>query len=145
VSTRPLDSTRTRSSGPFPGLKLICGLPLPTFCDALDSLSVLAPTIGCGGSIAWPIAAPPSPNSDGFAALWGIAADRASVPAILAVAISVMSAALPLRDGPLIVERAEVWATFALPSGLPPRVARDGADLRDALGACFFAAMDYVS
>ena len=54
VSTRPPESTRTRSSGPLPGLKLTCGLPLPTFGEAFVSVSVLPPTIGCGGSTACP-------------------------------------------------------------------------------------------
>ena len=92
VSARPPESTRTRSSGPLAGLKLICGLPLPTFSRRvglgeraaadhrmrrLDSLA------GCVGSRA------ASPNSDGFAALYGNAAATASVPATLAVAASV--------------------------------------------------------
>src|SRR6187397_3045375 len=76
VSARPDESTRTRSSGPLPGLKLIGGLPLPTFSDELDSDSVLAPTIGWGGSTLCPTAGSldASPYSLGFAALKGIAA-----------------------------------------------------------------------
>ena len=100
VSTRPPESTRTRSSGPLPGLKLACGLPLPTFTDALVSVSVLPVTIGCGGSTVWPVAGwRPRPEFDGFAALKGNAAATASVPAILAVAASVIAsgAALPRR------------------------------------------------
>jgi hypothetical protein len=48
------------------------------------------------------------PNSPGFAALNGIAAATASVPAIFAVAASVM--VLPLRVGPLTVAFADVFA-----------------------------------
>jgi hypothetical protein len=51
-----------------------------------------------------------SPNSPGFAALCGIEAASVSVPAIFAVAASVISAADPFLAGPLIVERADDFA-----------------------------------
>ena len=112
VSTRPPESTRTRSSGPFVGLKLICGLPLPTFSDAFVSVSVLPVTIGCGGSTLCPVGGciAASPNSPGLAALYGIELASVSVPAIFAVAASVISAADPLCEGPLIVDRAVDFA-----------------------------------
>src|SRR5687768_5265473 len=109
VSTRPPESTRTRSSGPTVGLKLTCGLPRPTFSDAFTSVSVLPPTIGCGGSTACPCggAIAASPNSPGLAALCGIADASASAPAIFAVAASEMASAPPLRVGPLTVALAD--------------------------------------
>src|SRR5512134_2784457 len=112
---RAPESTRTRSRGPTVGLKLDCGLPLPTFSDALVSVSVLPVTIGWGGSTAWPVAGciAASPNSEGLARLCGIEAARASVPAIFAVAASEMAASLTLRVGPLMVEREEALAALA--------------------------------
>src|SRR5688572_15699272 len=110
VSGRPLESTRTRSSGPTVGLKLICGLPLPTFADPWLSVMVLAPISGSDGSTAWPVAgrAAAAPNSVGLAALKANAAATASVPAILAVSKSLTSVGPTLREGPLIVARDEL-------------------------------------
>src|SRR4030095_13441008 len=106
VRTRPPESVRTRSSDALPGLKLICGLPLPTFCEALISVSVRAETSGCGGATAWPTAGSRarSLNSLGFAALKGNAEATASVPACFAVAASEISDTP--GAGPLAVERA---------------------------------------
>src|SRR4030095_2396509 len=106
VRTRPLESVRTRSSEALPGLKLICGLPAPTFCEALISVGVIPATTGCGGSTACPTEGlrARSPNSLGFAALNGNAEATASVPACFAVAASETSAT-PCA-GPLAVERA---------------------------------------
>src|SRR5687768_13995525 len=113
---RPPESTRTRSSGPTVGLKLNCGLPLPTFSEALTSVSVLPVTIGCGGSTDCPCGGSraASPNSAGLAALCGIDAATISVPAIFAVAASVMPAAALLRVGPLTVLFAEDFDAAAV-------------------------------
>src|SRR5687767_13787229 len=46
VSTRPVESTRTRSSGPTVGFCPMLGPPLPTLSDPFSSVTVLAPTIG---------------------------------------------------------------------------------------------------
>ena len=88
------------------GLKLICGLPLPTFGEAFVSVSVLPETRGCGGSTVWPAAGvrAASPNSLGLAALKGNCDATSSVAASFAVAASWM-ADTP-DDGPLTVDRA---------------------------------------
>src|SRR6185503_18792480 len=107
-------ATRKRASTQD-GLKLACGLPLPTFCEAFVSDKVLPPSIGSAGSTAWPLkgSRAAAPNSDGFAALYGNAAVRASTPATLAMAACLDFAALALRVGPLTVERADVSLAFA--------------------------------
>src|ERR1700738_3032649 len=70
VSARPLESTRTRFSESEAGLKLNGGLPEPTLGDGLVSVSVLASTLGSGGSTLWPTAGdrPLPGNSEGLAA-----------------------------------------------------------------------------
>jgi len=78
-----------------------------------------------------------SPNSEGFAALYGNAAETASVPATFAVAASVICAAWGLRVGPLTVEREEVFETPAL-AAEPDELLED---LPGPLEACFFAAI----
>jgi len=74
-------------------LKLICGLPLPTFGEAFVSVSVLPETRGCGGSTVWPAAGvrAASPNSLGLAALKGNCDATSSVAASFAVAASWMA------------------------------------------------------
>src|SRR5687767_15726524 len=88
------------------------GLPLPTFSDALVSVSVLAPTDGSGGSADWPRAglAAASPNSEGFAALKGNSAASCCVPASFRVAGSEIASRPAFLAGPLAVERADVFA-----------------------------------
>jgi len=85
-----------------------------------------------------------SPNSDGFAALNANAEATASVPAIFAVAASVICAARGLRVGPLTVEREELFAAseFAAESEELNEVELE--DLPGPLEACFFAAIFYV-
>src|SRR5690242_12020688 len=118
VSARSLESTRTRSSDPLPGLKLIGGLPLPAFGEALVSVRVLLPTMGWGGTTAWPVAGSraASPNSAGLPALNGIAPARRSAPAILAVAASAMPES-GLTLGPLAVDLADVAAASLAEAG----------------------------
>ena len=45
----PVESTRTRSSGPTVGFWPMFGPPLPTLSDPFSSVTVLAPTIGSAG------------------------------------------------------------------------------------------------
>ena len=49
VSARPVESTRTRSSGPASGFWPMVGAPLPVLSEPLASLTVLEPTIGSSG------------------------------------------------------------------------------------------------
>jgi hypothetical protein len=76
--------------------------------------------------------------------LCGIDPASVSVPAIFAVAASVISAADPLRAGPLIVERADDFAVVVEdldPSDCGLRVA--GREAEGALEAFFRAAMSF--
>ena len=116
VSARARGSTRTRSSGPLPGLMPACA-GLPAFADALGSDSVLAPTAGSIGSTLCPAcgSAEALPYSLGFAALNGNASATISVASSFAAARP--RPAPERRDGPLTVLRAEVfvWASAPRP------------------------------
>src|SRR6187431_2417135 len=84
VRTRPPESTRTRSRGRLPGFTPgLAGAPV--LSDAFASVSVLATTVGSGGSAVAPGLGvrDPSPCSPAFERLNGNAAARASVPCIL--------------------------------------------------------------
>src|SRR5687768_9158875 len=130
VSARPDESTRTRSSASLAGLNpAVAGLPLLPV--ALRSDSVLAPTLGSGGSTLCPGCGvrDASPYSLGFAALNGNASATISVAAIFAVAASCTAA--ERRDGPLVVPREEVFVApaadfaegFPVLRGFTPRAA----------------------
>src|SRR6187401_2632923 len=107
VNTRPVESTRTRSSGPTVGLWPMFGPPLPTLSDPLTSLTVLAPTIGSSGLTEAPSGGASAASGSYSAALFGLkgnAEARSCVPTAFSAAMS------PAPDasgavGPLTVVR----------------------------------------
>src|SRR6188768_4580645 len=91
VSTRPVESTRTRSSGPTVGFWPMCGPPLPTLSEPLTSLTVLAPTIGSAGLTDAPLGGASAASGSYSAALFGLKANADAtswVPAAFSAAIS---------------------------------------------------------
>src|SRR6185436_19295873 len=108
VSSRAVESARTRSSGPIVLLAPIGGAPLPTLSDAFISVMVLAPTIGSAGFVHSPavgLTAVSGSNSSGLLALNRNASASACVPAALADRVSVESTSVDGRAGPLTVAR----------------------------------------
>ena len=103
----PPESTRTRSKEPFKGFTPARGLPSPTLADAELSVRVLPVTAGSEGATACPVAGcfAALPNSEGLAALNGIASAIFCVPAILAAAASEIAEDGAGRAGPLTVDR----------------------------------------
>ena len=99
-------SRRARDrAGRWTGLKLICGLPLPTFGEALVSVSVLPETRGCGGSTVWPAAG--TRRLAEFARLGGVERKlRRDVFGAASFAVAASWMADTPDDGPLTVDRA---------------------------------------
>src|SRR5688572_14555814 len=91
VSTRPDESTRTRSSGAIVLFLPIGGLPLPTFSEPFVSVTVLDPTIGSGGTIEGPSGGAVAAAGSYSSALFGLNGKLAAtscVPTSFAVSAS---------------------------------------------------------
>ena len=76
VSARPVESTRTRSSGPTVGFWPMFGPPLPTLSDPFSSVTVLAPTIGSAGLTDAPSGGASAASGSYSAALFGLNGKR---------------------------------------------------------------------
>ncbi len=130
VSTRPLSSTRTRSSGPFKGFLPISGVPSPTLGEAMSSVVVLAVASGVDG--AWRVPScggkASSPYSRGLVGLNGISAARAMSDTTFSSRRSLSGVLAPRLVGGLAsAGRATVLRMEPAPSSAPffLRVAMD--------------------
>src|SRR5688572_24432256 len=107
VSSRSVESTRTRSSGPTVGFWPMLGPPLPTFSDPFSSLTVLAPAIGSEGLTDAPTGGASAASGSYSAALLGL---NTKAAAMSCVALAFFAAASPAPEasgsaGPLTVVR----------------------------------------
>ena len=143
VSSRPLASTRTRSSGPWFGLRPSGGPASPVFFEAFPSVTVLPVATG-SASVVLPGAGwrDASPYSSALFSLYGIPFARAWVPASFRSSTSLD--ARPARAGPLVVVReTDLAAGAEVRGGLPlllepaAEAARPDGGLRVAMELSF--------
>src|SRR4030095_1918104 len=107
VSTRSVESTRTRSSGPTVGFWPMLGPPLPTLSDPFSSVTVLAPAIGSDGFTDAPSGGASAAAGSYSAALLGLKV-KAEATSCVAAAFSAVTSPRPDASGsagPLTVVR----------------------------------------